>query len=85
MTGMLPEKMYSHLARENVLPSEQKGCHKGSRETKDQLLIDKTVFRDCQRRHNNLAMAWIDYKPMAWYPIAVLASGLKCLVLQTIK
>ena len=57
MTGMSAEKMYSHLERENVLPSEQKGCRKGSRGTKDQLLIDKTVLRDCKKRHNNLAMA----------------------------
>ena len=62
MTGMSAEKMYSHLERENVLPSEQKGCRKGSRGTKDQLLIDKTVLRDCKKRHTNLAMAWIDYK-----------------------
>ena len=41
MTGILAEKMYSHLERENVLPSEQKGCHKGSRGTKDQLLMQK--------------------------------------------
>ena len=41
MTGMLPEMMYSHLERENVLPSEQKRCRKESRGTKDQLLIDK--------------------------------------------
>ena len=40
MTGMLAEKMYSHLERENVLTSEQKECRKGSRGTKDQLLID---------------------------------------------
>ena len=62
MTGMLAEKMYSHLERETVLPSEQKGCRKGSCGTKDQLLIDKTVLRDCKKRHTNLAMAWIDYK-----------------------
>ena len=45
--------MYSYLERENVLPSEQKGCRKGSRGTKDQLLIDKTVLRDCKRRHTS--------------------------------
>ena len=28
MTGILTEKMYSHSERENVLASEQKGCHK---------------------------------------------------------
>ena len=72
MAGMLAEKMYSDLERESVLPSEQKGCRKGSRGTKDQLLIDKTVLRDCKKRHTNLAMAWINYKkafdmvPRSW-------------------
>ena len=40
MTRMLAEKIYSYLERGNVLPSEQKVCRKGSRGTKDQLLID---------------------------------------------
>ena len=57
MTGMPAEKMYSHLERETVLPSGQKGCCKGSHGTKGQLLIDKTVLRDCKKRHTNLAMA----------------------------
>ena len=59
---MLAEKMYTHLEIENVLPSEEKGCHKVSRGTKDQLLIDKTVLRDCKKRHTNLDIAWIEYK-----------------------
>ena len=58
---MLGEKMYSHLERENVLPSEQNRCSEGSPGRKDQLLVDKTVSRDC-KRHTNLAMASIDYK-----------------------
>ena len=62
MTGMLAEKMYSHLERHNALPYKQKVCSKGSRGTKDQLLIDKTVLRDYIKRHTNLAIAWIDYK-----------------------
>ena len=45
MTGMLAEKIYSHLEREDVLPSEQKGCPNGSHGTKDQLLIDKVVLK----------------------------------------
>ena len=59
---MLAGKMYSHLEREKVLLSEQKGCHNGSRGIKDQLLIDKMVLRDCKRSHTNLAMAWTDLK-----------------------
>ena len=34
MTGMLAEKIHSHLERENVLPSAQKGCRKGVVEQK---------------------------------------------------
>ena len=77
--------MYSYLEGENVLPSEQKVCRKGSPGTKDQLLIDKTLLRDCKKRYTNLAMAWIDYikKRMIWYHIAVLVSFKKCLVLET--
>ena len=62
MTEILAENMYSHLERENILTSEQKGCRKGSCGTKDQLLIDKTALRGCRKRHTNLAMTWIDYK-----------------------
>ena len=54
--------MYSHLERENVLPSEQNGCRKRNRGTKSQLFINKTVLRDFKKRHTNLAMVWIDYK-----------------------
>ena len=29
---------------------------------KDQLSIDKTILRDCRKRHTNLGIAWIAYK-----------------------
>ena len=54
--------MYTYLEKENLLPNEQKGCKRNSRGTKDKLLIDKTVLKDCRKRNTNLAMAWIDYK-----------------------
>ena len=34
----------------------------GLRGTKDQLLFDKRVLKDCKKRHTNLSMAWIDYR-----------------------
>ena len=43
-----------------------------SRGTKNQLLTDKTILRDCRKRHTSLGMAWIDYKkaydmvPYSW-------------------
>ena len=44
------------------MPEKQKGYKRKSRGTKDQLLIDKTILKDCRKRRTNLAMAWIDYR-----------------------
>ena len=62
LTGILAEELYEHLEKTNSLPWEQKGCRKGSRGTKDQLLIDKMIVKDCKRRLTSLAVAWIDYR-----------------------
>ena len=62
ITGMIPNSIYEYVEIYNLLPVEQKGCRKNSRETKDQLLIDKMLLNDCKKRHTNLGMAWIDYK-----------------------
>ena len=62
LTGIMGEKLYHHLERNGLFKDEQKGCRKGSRGTKDQLLIDKAILKNCRRRLTNLSMAWIDYK-----------------------
>ena len=41
LTGMIGGEMYNYLERKKILPEEQKGCKRGSRGTKDQLLIYK--------------------------------------------
>ena len=61
LTGILAEELYEHLEKTNSLPWEQKGCRKGSRGTKDQLLIDKMIVKDWKRWLTSLAVAWIDY------------------------
>ena len=61
-TSIISEYLYKGLDEGNVIPNEQKGCKRNSRGTKDQLLIDKAVLKDCKRRSTNLAMAWIDYR-----------------------
>ena len=40
MTDILADELYTHLEEKALLPCEQKGGIKGSRGTKDQLLID---------------------------------------------
>ena len=61
-TSIISEEIYQHLDKNGLLPEEQKGCKKRSRGTKDQLLIDKTIIRNCKKRQIGLAMGWIDYK-----------------------
>ena len=45
-----------------MLSDEQKGGRRKSRGSKDQLLIDKMMTRNCKRRLTGLGMAWVDYK-----------------------
>ena len=74
--------MYDYLEQEQLLPKEQKGCRRGSRGTKNQLLIDKTMLKGCKKRHTNLSMAWIDYKkaydfvPHSWITVCMELFGI---------
>ena len=62
LTGIFADKIYDHLLMNSILPYEQKGCRKGARDTKDQLLIDKVVLKEVKRFRKNVAMAYIDYR-----------------------
>jgi len=61
LTSIITEKLYEHLKTNNLLPTEQKGCKKGSYGCKDQLLINKAIL-EAKSRKKNLTTAWIDYK-----------------------
>ena len=72
LTGVIADRIYTHLHQEKLLPEEQKGCRKGSRGINDLLYIDRAVIKDVKSRNKNLAMPWIDYKkaydivPYSW-------------------
>ena len=61
ITGIVADEIYNHLEENDLLPKEQKSCRRDSRGTKDQLLIDKAVMKNCRRRKVGLSMVWIDY------------------------
>jgi len=54
--------MQKYMDNENLLPKEQKGCSRGTKGCKDQLLISKVILRECKNRKKSLGMAWIDYQ-----------------------
>ena len=62
ITGIAADEIYNHLEENDLLPEEQKSCRRNSRGTKDQLLIDKAVMKNCRRRKVGLSMIWIDYR-----------------------
>ena len=62
LIGMTAEQTYKYLVHEKLLPDEQNGCRRGIRGAKGNSFVDKTVLKDCRKRHTNLSMAWIDYK-----------------------
>ena len=50
-TKILAEKISDHLLQNMFLPNEQRDCKEESRGTKNQLLIDKAIFRNCTRTY----------------------------------
>ena len=49
LTAMITEKLYNHLEEQDLIGEEQKGCRKGTRGTKDHLMLDKVILRDCKQ------------------------------------
>ena len=55
-------RMQKYMDNENLLPKEKKGCSRGTKEYKDQLLISKAIQRECKSGKKSLSMAWNDYQ-----------------------
>ena len=62
LPGIIGDEIYSHLEKSSLLQNEQKGCHRRSRRTKDLLLTEKIIFRNCRKAKRNLAIRFIDYR-----------------------
>ena len=48
MSGIIGDEIYGNLEKNSLLQNEQKDCRRGYRGTKDQLLIDKIILRNCR-------------------------------------
>ena len=56
LLGIVTGEIYNHLEENDLLPDEQKGFRRNSRDTKDQLLTDKTVIKNFRGRKAGLCM-----------------------------
>ena len=71
-TACIASAIYKHCEQNNILAEEQKGCIKGSRGCKEQLLIDAVILGQAKSKRRGLYMSYIDYRkafdsvPHAW-------------------
>ena len=72
LTSVITDRLYSHLEKEAIMTSEQRGGKKDCYGCKDQLMLNNSIIENCKRRKKNLSTAWIDYKkafvsvPYSW-------------------
>jgi len=45
-------RISTHLEEQNILPAEQEGCHPGSKECKDQLMVSKAIYDEWKKNKN---------------------------------
>ena len=62
MTASLNLLIYDHLTSNHILCEEQKGCSKGTKGCKEQLIIDQVILEQAYRNNRNLYAAYIDYQ-----------------------
>ena len=57
----MADEIYHHLENNVILLEEQTSCHRSSIGTKNQLLFDKVVMKNCKGWKFGLTIAWVDY------------------------
>jgi hypothetical protein len=50
ITSIISRRTQKYMDSEKLMPKEQKGCSRGSKECKDQLLISKAILQECKSR-----------------------------------
>jgi hypothetical protein len=61
ITAILSNKIYQHIIKNNILAEEQKGCKRGAKGCKEELIIDQVICKIAKCKKRNLSAAWVDY------------------------
>jgi len=62
ITSIISIRKQKYIGDRHLIPKEQKGCCRGSKERKNQLLISKAILQEGNSRKKNVCLTWIDYK-----------------------
>jgi hypothetical protein len=61
ITALVSNKINNHIIENDILAEEQKGCRRGARGCKEELIIDQIICKMAKKKTRNLSAAWIDY------------------------
>jgi len=61
-TECIAEKVRKHCEENRILAEEQKGCRKGARGCKEQIIIDQVIMEQVCKKTRNITTAFIDYQ-----------------------
>lgn len=72
LTSCITVLLNAHIENENIMTEEQKGCRKGAKGCKEQLIIDSVILNHAMKKNRKLSCCYIDYQkafdsvPHAW-------------------
>jgi len=64
-TECIAEKVRKHCEENRILAEEQKGCRKGARGCKEQIIIDQVIMEQVCKKTRNITTAFIDYQKVS--------------------
>ena len=74
LTEMIAKEIEKQRRMNNIIEDNQRGCKKGAKGCKDQLMLDRCITEDASENEKNLSVAQIDYQK-AYNSIPIIISG----------
>ncbi|KAL1448377.1 hypothetical protein WDU94_008928 [Cyamophila willieti] len=62
VTSCITNILNTHIDNQNIMTEEQKGCRKGAKGCKEQLVIDSVILNHAQKKNRKLSCCFIDYQ-----------------------
>ena len=62
ITACITHILNLHVETQNIMTEEQKGCRKGSKGCKEQLIIDSVILNQASKKNRKLFCCYIDYQ-----------------------
>ncbi|KAI5720807.1 hypothetical protein M8J77_011910 [Diaphorina citri] len=62
LTACIAHILSSHIESQNIMTEEQKGCRKGAKGCKEQLIIDSVILNHARKKNRKMSCCFIDYQ-----------------------